>query len=67
MQFIKCLFQSMLLVHDITVEHARFFGLFLHFAIQVGAQTLKVARAMESKSRVNSKARFATRGVVSSL
>ena len=44
MQFIKRLFQFMLLVHEHIVEHTRFFGLFLHFAIQVGAQTLKVAR-----------------------
>ena len=44
MQFIDRLFQLTLLVHEHIVEHTCFFGLLLHFAIQVGAQALKVAR-----------------------
>ena len=44
MQFIDRLFQLTLLIHKHVIEHARFFGLLLHFAIQVGAQTLKMAR-----------------------
>ena len=44
MQFIERLFQLTLLIHKHVIEHARFFGLLLHFTIQVGAQALKMAR-----------------------